>query len=275
MALATSLTSARVGVAFSIIDSSIWVAVMTKRPLRRARRMMDFWMRGTFSKRRLDAQVAARHHDAVGDSRGSARCCPMPSGFSILAIIDDRPLAQTVAQLFHIAGIAHEGERHHVHAGIQAEMQVCQVLLRKGGDADLYAREVDALVVADGPAAYDFGAHGDAVGGDGAQLNRPVGQQNAVALLHVAREFGVSGESQRRGAQHLLGGDGELGARGQRAAAVFEAAQPDFRTLQVQQNTRVHARFRCDTAHRGNARGVVRRGAMRCVEPEYISPGEH
>jgi hypothetical protein len=38
----TSLTSARVGVGRSIIDSSICVAVMTKRLLRRARRMIDF-----------------------------------------------------------------------------------------------------------------------------------------------------------------------------------------------------------------------------------------
>ncbi|OQB00311.1 MAG: hypothetical protein BWY25_01835 [Chloroflexi bacterium ADurb.Bin222] len=49
MALATSLTSARVGVGCSTIDSSICVAVMVNFPLRRARRMMDFWMRGTFS----------------------------------------------------------------------------------------------------------------------------------------------------------------------------------------------------------------------------------
>ena len=41
-ALATSLASARVGRGFSIIDSSIWVAVMTGLRHAEARRMMCF-----------------------------------------------------------------------------------------------------------------------------------------------------------------------------------------------------------------------------------------
>ncbi len=42
MALATSLASARVGRGFSIIDSSIWVAVMTGLRHAEARRMTCF-----------------------------------------------------------------------------------------------------------------------------------------------------------------------------------------------------------------------------------------
>jgi len=38
-----------VGVAFWIIDSSIWVAVITNFERRRARRMIAFWIKGTFS----------------------------------------------------------------------------------------------------------------------------------------------------------------------------------------------------------------------------------
>jgi hypothetical protein len=49
MAFATSLTSARVGRGFWIIDSSIWVAVMTGRALRFACRISRFCTRGTSS----------------------------------------------------------------------------------------------------------------------------------------------------------------------------------------------------------------------------------
>ena len=49
MALATSLASARVGRGFSIIDSSIWVAVITGLRQAAAWRITCFWMTGTFS----------------------------------------------------------------------------------------------------------------------------------------------------------------------------------------------------------------------------------
>ncbi len=42
-ALATSLTSARVGVGAEIIDSSIWVAVITGRAYDTPVRMIRFW----------------------------------------------------------------------------------------------------------------------------------------------------------------------------------------------------------------------------------------
>ena len=42
IALATSVASARVGRGFSVMDSSIWVAVMTGLPRRLARRMSRF-----------------------------------------------------------------------------------------------------------------------------------------------------------------------------------------------------------------------------------------
>jgi putative Mn2+ efflux pump MntP len=42
-ALATSLTSARVGVGARSIDSSIWVAVITGRPKATPVRMIRFW----------------------------------------------------------------------------------------------------------------------------------------------------------------------------------------------------------------------------------------
>ena len=46
MALATSLTSARVGLGFRSMESSIWVAVITGFPLDTVERMICFWIFG-------------------------------------------------------------------------------------------------------------------------------------------------------------------------------------------------------------------------------------
>ena len=67
IALAMSVASARVGSGCSIIDSSIWVAVITSLPWAPARRITSFWISGTRVHAGFDAQVAARDHDAVGD----------------------------------------------------------------------------------------------------------------------------------------------------------------------------------------------------------------
>ena len=49
MALATSDASARVGRGLEIMDSSIWVAVITRSPRRLAASMICFWSIGTVS----------------------------------------------------------------------------------------------------------------------------------------------------------------------------------------------------------------------------------
>ena len=51
-ALATSVTSARVGSGAAIIDSSIWVAVITSFPARRARAITSFCISGIAAARR-------------------------------------------------------------------------------------------------------------------------------------------------------------------------------------------------------------------------------
>ena len=65
-ALATSLTSARVGDGASIIDSSIWVAVITGRADRDAVADDLLLEVGHVLERAVDAEVAAGDHDGVG-----------------------------------------------------------------------------------------------------------------------------------------------------------------------------------------------------------------
>ena len=65
-ALATSLTSARVGAGAVIIDSSIWVAVITGTPA--ATRPADdrLLRQGHRFEGHLDAEITAGHHHGVG-----------------------------------------------------------------------------------------------------------------------------------------------------------------------------------------------------------------
>ena len=66
IALATSVTSARVGDGAVTIDSSIWVAVITGTPNSTQRPMIDLLQVGHVLERAVDAEVAAGDHDRVG-----------------------------------------------------------------------------------------------------------------------------------------------------------------------------------------------------------------
>ena len=84
-ALATSEASARNGRGLSTIERSIWVAVITGRPARRARSMIFFWIIGTRSggistPRSPRATMIPSTASMMGSSRSTAW------GFSILAI---------------------------------------------------------------------------------------------------------------------------------------------------------------------------------------------
>lgn len=85
MALATSEASARVGLGFCTMDSSIWVAVITGFPAAMHRRMRRFWTMGTSSRgistpRSPRATMIPSASSRISSNRATAE------GFSILAM---------------------------------------------------------------------------------------------------------------------------------------------------------------------------------------------
>jgi hypothetical protein len=72
MALATSVASARVGRRLTVMDSSIWVAVITGLPTRLAVAINCFCTTAISSIGHFDAQVAAGDHDPVRTARISS-----------------------------------------------------------------------------------------------------------------------------------------------------------------------------------------------------------
>ena len=152
-------------------------------------------------------------------------------------------------------------------------MQIRQVLFGERGNAHLHARQIDALVVADRASVQHFRRDRDAVAFKSAQFDGPIRQQDAVSGLHVAGEIQVTGGGALRGTDQRLRGDREPGAGGQRATSVFETAQADFGTLQVQQNRRARSRFTRRRPNGHDARLVLRLRAVRSVQAKHVHPG--
>ena len=129
IAVATSLTSARVGREWVTIDSSIWVATITGTLASRAWRMTSFWMIGTSSsgtstprspRATITASTRGRTPWQVGHDLG-----PLELG-------DDRDVGALVveelADLLDVGRGAHEGDGHVVHALLDPEAEVLAVL---------------------------------------------------------------------------------------------------------------------------------------------------
>ena len=142
MAFATSEVSARVGWGFSIMLSSIWVAVITGVSAQWQASMIIFWSSGTFSGRHLHAQVAAGDHDAVGFADDLLE---VQDGLGLLDLRDDRDVR--LQRLDEETGLrdvlcrAHERERDVINALLDAEPEVVLVLVRQRGKRELRARE--------------------------------------------------------------------------------------------------------------------------------------
>jgi hypothetical protein len=120
--LAASEASARVGRAFSIIDSSTCVATMTGLARRRAISQARFCTSGTSSRGSLDAEVTAGHHDTV---EGPDDLIEVLDRLRLLDLGDD---GQAHALLVHdlvdvedVLGAAHERQRDHVHPQRRAQ----------------------------------------------------------------------------------------------------------------------------------------------------------
>ncbi len=124
-ALAASLTSARVGRASVVIDSSTCVATITGLPAWRARRVISFCARGTRSSGISRPRSPRATITASQASRISSRCSSA-SGRSSFAISGTPPAPASSMMLprqLHVGGRLHEAERHHVDAERQAELR--------------------------------------------------------------------------------------------------------------------------------------------------------
>ncbi len=144
---------------------------------------------GNFFRRNFHAQIAASHHDAVGDLQDGFE---MLDGLRLFQLGDDPGVAaerrDAIAHQAHIFSRAHKGDGDGVDAVIERELEVFGVFLRERGRAHRDAGKIDAFVLAQHAAVDDLADHVVADHFVDAQLDEPVGEQNARALLDIFRE---------------------------------------------------------------------------------------
>ena len=218
-ALAASLTSARVGRGSSVIDSSTCVATMTGMPRCCAPRVMVFCARGTCSSGISSPRSPRATMTASHDSRISLRCSSASgrSSFATRGTSAPPDVCHQLARLPEVRLGLHEADRDHVDAERQPEPQIVGVLRRDRRRGQLDSRRIDPLVLADLASFNHSRLNLPAVGGVDAQLDEPIGQQQAIAGLYALSEprerrrdtAGAAGEVAGGDRQPVAGFDGE------------------------------------------------------------------
>ena len=221
-ALAASLTSARVGRASTVIDSSTWVATITGMPWRRARCVISFCTRGTrssgISSPRSPRATITASHDVEDLVEVFERLRPFE--FRDQRHVRGVRVGDQLARLTDVGGALHEAERDHVDAERQPEVQILDVLRRNRRRRQRDTRRVDPFVLADLAALDDGRLDPGAVGAVDTQLDAAVREQQPIAGPDRARE-----SRERRGdvpgpAGEVAGLDRQAFARLHRESAV-------------------------------------------------------
>ncbi len=116
----------------------------------------------------------------------------MLDGLRLFQLGDDPCMAaerrNAIAHEGHVLGRAHEGDGDGVDAVIERELEVFGVFLRQRRRAHQHSGKIDAFVLAQHAAVDDIAGHVFAVDFVDAQLDEPVGEQNARALFHIFGE---------------------------------------------------------------------------------------
>ena len=186
MALATSEASARVGRGLRIIESSIWVAVMTGLPASLQARMIRFWAMGTSSggastPRSPRATISPSEAARISSMQSSA------SGFSILAMmgVSAPCFCQPGAQVPHVVVAADEGQGKIVHLLLQGKGRVGLVLFGDRWHLEAGVGQAEPLARVEHPAHHDLGL--DALAGQVRPPATPAGHRPAGCGRRASR----------------------------------------------------------------------------------------
>ena len=271
IAFATSLASARVGRGFSIIDSSICVAVMTGRPMM-IRELDDLLLRNRhFLERELDAEVAARHHHAVGRAHDALDVLQRRV---LLDLRDDEDrLGHQRAQLGDVGRAAHEAQREVVELLLDGERGVGAILLRDGRRGHVHAGKVDALVALDLATVHDARGDPRRIYVQHDELDEAIVHEYAITDVDVGRQRLV-GNRHLVGPRLILRTEHDIrtlleeSRRGQRTDA-------NSRPLQVAENGHRPAVLRRELAHDADGAGVLLVRAVREVDTGDVQARVH
>ncbi|MNQ50433.1 hypothetical protein D3C85_643780 [compost metagenome] len=224
-----------------------------------------------FFRVHLDAQIAARDHDAVAVVEDALK---VVQGLGLLDLGQAGRLAvHDALQLGHVLGLLHEAERHPVDAEAQGKGQILAVLGRQGRDGNDSLRHRHALAVRQLGAALDRDVGPLIRALPDPQADTPVVDQQQHAGAQGLEDFRVRHLHPRLVARlrvqieaHPVAGlDGDLD--------IGEPAQPQLRPLQVGQNAQRALQRDLGAAHSLEGGGVVLVRTMAEVQAEDVHPG--
>ncbi len=223
-------------------------------------------------RRRLHPQVAASHHDPVGrlDDRVQVldRLHPLDLG-------DDHRRRPGVADLPtkrpDVRRMPHKGEPHHVHARLQAEPQVRNILPGEARRAERRVRQVDPFVLRELSADDHLADDLIALHAPHLELQAPVIEKDGVLAAHVRRQRLVrDGETLRR-PLNLARREADAVARFEfNRLVAHQLADPHLRPLQVLENPHRPAGLLGEPADLPYRLAVPRLAAVREVQAEDV-----
>src|SRR2546429_453376 len=264
IALATSEASARVGRGFSVIDSSIWVAVITGRRSSLALEMIVFCTTGTRSGL-ISTPRSPRATITASAARRIASRFSMACGFSSGA---DQLLRQQ-----HVLRPPHKTHRDVIRPVLERKPQIRAVFRRQRRNAELQPGKVDALMLAECAAVHNLADHLALAHLLDAQLDEAVRKENTVARMNFPGQAREGCADARGIAENFGGSDGEPlpGAQHHRPAT-RQRPGADFRSLKVGQNRNRLFVFAGGRANQREVLCVLYVCAVREIQPCHVHP---
>ncbi len=154
---------------------------------------------------------------------------------------------------------------------LQSELEVLLVFFRERWNADVGARQVDALVLSQGSTVQHLAYHLASVDSLYHQLNAPVGKEYALPRLHIAGEALVSSGDHAGRSHHIFGSDGDpLSIPQYDRDARLQASSSDLWPLQILQDADGAAKFAGHLAQSPDNPRMFLMGGMGEVQPRDI-----
>ncbi len=221
--------------------------------------------------RHLDAEIAARHHDGVGEID------------DLLEVIERRRLldlghdrraaAGKLARFGDVLRPLHERERDPGDAERHGEVHVGAVLLGHGAEGQHGIGQADALAAAEHAARHHLGVDADVARLDDAEPELAVVEEQRMAGLHGLKDLRMRQMHAAEPADQFAADEAQHVALGEPDPARLELADAEFGSLEVDQNADGAGEFGLELADDGvDVAQAVMRGVAH-VHAEHVGAG--
>ena len=223
-------------------------------------------------RRQFDAQVAARHHHAIGQFDNLLQ--PLHGG-GLFNLGHQRAMStHQLARFGQILRPLYEAERDPVAPLLHREAKIATVLVRQGGHRHDDVGHIDALAIGEGAADFD-----DRVDTIVADRLHPQDQLAIVEqqprLGHQSRiDFGMRQIDAARVAGRFIAVKDEGRALFQDREPLFEGADAQLWPLEIAQDGGRPVEFLFQRADRGDAGRMILMRAMAHIDAESVGPGD-